>query len=162
MKKRFTALFLCVFSLLGYATENDSVSPASQEILVDAESNDSIEVCLVENFNYFVDWLGKTLKTIEEEYLPSKFNEIFKRSGADEKIKGALQPDVKFESEEKLSNQGVFEQQNLESASVNASTNQAIELPRKPLDLTIPDIEYSGTTMALDEGKIINMPDLFF
>lgn len=116
-------LLLCFVSISSYS--EDVESPKDNSV------DTSYGTCVVEKFKYFVDWVEKGFKRIDEEYFTS--NPFTSKSNtADEaSVIKASEAEVVFE--EKLI---------------------------KPLNLSIPEMEYGGT-MAVDEGTKINFPDMF-
>lgn len=102
---------------------------------VESEIDNGVDVsygaCVVEKFKYFVDWVEKGFKHIDDEYFTPNPAPPESDKTAETLVIEGSEAEVVFD--EKLI---------------------------KPLNLSIPDIEYEGT-MALDEGKKINFPDMF-
>lgn len=127
LRKRIIAvvslLLLCFVSISSYSEDVESHT--------DNNVDTSYGSCAVEKFKYFVDWVGKGFKHIDDEYFtPTPFTS--KPNTADEtSVLEGSEADIVFEK--KLI---------------------------KPLNLSIPEIEHEGT-MALDQGNKINFPDMF-
>ena len=127
LRKRIIAvvslLLLCFVSISSYSESGESD--------IDNSADASYGTCVIEKFKYFVDWVEKELKHIDEEYFKPK-------AVASESNK--IDETIVIEGSE---TEVVFDEKLI-----------------KPLNLSIPEIEHEGT-MALDEGSNINFPDMF-
>ena len=116
-------LLWCFMPLLGHSAETESNTNTNTS----ADTNSTDEFCVVEKFKYFVDWVEKELKHIDDAYFAPKPTE------ASELVtvkKPVAEPEV---AEEEII---------------------------KPLNLSLPEVEYDGS-MALDKGQKTNFPNMF-
>ena len=121
-------LLWCFMPLLGHSAETESNTNTNTNTSADTNSTD--EFCVVEKFKYFVDWVEKELKHIDDAYFAPKPTEASETAELVTVKKPVAGPEV---AEEEII---------------------------KPLNLSLPEVEYGGS-MALDKGQKTNFPNMF-
>jgi len=121
-------LLWCFMPLLGHSAETESNTNTNADTSADTNSTD--EFCVVEKFKYFVDWVEKELKHIDDAYFAPKPTEASETAELVTVKKPVAEPEV---AEEEII---------------------------KPLNLSLPEVEYGGS-MALDKGQKTNFPNMF-